>query len=112
MYWVAHNLIWDVEPLKFYNIAIAISEIIKLPKKFEANAINDYFVSAMGNNLKEGDLSIHHISIDDEYKNIIKEDIIPIGERIRDLIYIKDINKVILFLENSASIGVLNKEFN
>ena len=100
-----------IEPIKFYKIAIAISEIIKLPREFEKNAINDFFVSAMGKDLIEGDLSIHHLSIDNEYKNIIREDIIPIGERIRDLMYIKDINKVVMFLENSASVGVLNKEF-
>ena len=98
-----------IEPLKVYKVAIAISEIIKLPKEFDKNAINDFFVSAMGNNLREGDLSIHHISLDENYEKIIKEDIIPIGERIRDLIYIQDLNKVILFLENSASIGILGK---
>ena len=76
------------------------------------NANNDFFVAAMGDNLREGDLSIHHISLDKNYKKIIKEDIIPIGERIRDLMYIEDLNKVILFLENSASIGVLSNKNN
>ena len=37
-----------------------------------------------------------------------KEKIVPINERIRDLIYIKSQNKIILFLESIASIGVIN----
>ena len=62
----------------------------------------------MGNNKEEGDLSIHHIKLDKEFKKILKEDIIVIGERIRDLKYIESLNKVILFIENSPGIGVLS----
>ena len=58
--------------------------------------------------LEEGDLSIHHIKLDEDLKKIIMEDIIVIGERIRDLKYIKDINKIILFMENSPGIGILS----
>ena len=57
---------------------------------------------------EEGDLSIHHIKLDKEFKKILKEDVIVIGERIRDLKYIESLNKIILFIENSPSIGVLS----
>ena len=40
---------------------------------------------------------------------IIYEENIDVGERIRDMIYVGDVNKIFLFLENSASIGVLSK---
>ena len=61
----------------------------------------------MGSKITEGDLSIHHISLNDSFNEIISTDTIPIGERIRDMIYIKDHKKVFLFLETSASIGIL-----
>ena len=63
----------------------------------------------MGNKVNKGTQSIHDIVFDDNYTAVIDEEIISINERIRDIKYIKSINKVILFLENSASIGVLEK---
>ena len=66
----------------------------------------------MGNNEEEGDLSIHHIKLDKEFKKILKEDMIVIGERIRDLKYIESLNKIILFIENSPGIGVLSYSDN
>ena len=58
-------------------------------------------------NIKEGDLSLHQIRLNSENNNIIYYDLIGIGERIRDLIYVEKLNKFIMFLENSASIGIL-----
>ena len=49
-------------------------------------------------------------ALDKEFKKILKEDIIVIGERIRDLKYIESLNKIILFIENSPGIGVLSFE--
>ena len=74
-----------------------------MPKIFNKEFTNDFFVASMGTILEEGDLSIHHIKLDEDLKKIIMEDIIVIGERIRDLKYIKDINKIILFMENSQA---------
>ena len=31
----------------------------------------------------------------------------PIGERVRDMIYIEELSKIFLFLESSGSIGIL-----
>ena len=61
----------------------------------------------MDTDLSEGDLSIHHLQFSKDYSTILEEDIIPIGERVRDLLYIKDWNKIILFLETSGSIALL-----
>ena len=38
---------------------------------------------------------------------IIYSDILGIGERVRDILFIEKINKFILFLENTASIAIL-----
>ena len=96
------------EPVKYYVPSIGITEIEKMPKIFNKEFTNDFFLASMGTILEEGDLSIHHIKLDEDLKKIIMEDIIVIGERIRDLKYIKDINKIILFMENSPGIGILS----
>ena len=62
----------------------------------------------MGTILEEGDLSIHHIKLDSDLKKILKEDLIVIGERIRDLKYVEDMNIIILFMENSPGVGILS----
>ena len=38
---------------------------------------------------------------------IMNNSIIKINERIRDMIYIKKINKIFMYLETTASIGIL-----
>ena len=104
----SHKKYGFVEPIKYYVPSIGISEIEKIPKKFNKEFDNDFFIASMGNIQEEGDLSIHHIKLDREFKKILKEDIIVIGERIRDLKYIESLNKIILFIENSPGIGVLS----
>ena len=96
-----------VEPIKYFVPSIGISEIKKIPNKFNIEFINDYFLGSMGNSLKEGDLSIHQIRLNKENKEIIYSDILGIGERVRDILFVEKINKFILFLENTASIAVL-----
>ena len=64
----------------------------------------------MGRLAWEGDLSIHHIRFDENFNKIIFEEIIPIGERIRDVIFIEEINAVLMFLDTTASIAILSKK--
>ena len=48
-------------------------------------------MSAMGNVPAPGRRALHHFKYDDQINNeFSQEDIIPIGERIRDLIYLKE----------------------
>ena len=63
----------------------------------------------MGNDPDEGDLSIHHIETNTDSDKIIFEEVIPIGDRIRDIIYVKEINAYLLSLETYPAIGILNK---
>jgi len=62
----------------------------------------------MGWDLDENDLSIHKFVLNDNYK-IESHEVIPIVERIRDLIYDEKTNKILMFLETSGSIGILEK---
>lgn len=100
------------EPLKFFVPSIGISEIKIVPNKFDNTYLNDYFIGSMGNNIKEGDLSIHHIKLNNTNNKIIYHDIIAIDERVRDLMYLEELNKFLLFIENSASLATLENTIN
>ena len=60
-----------VEPIKYFVDSIGISEIIKVPDIFNKKSTNGFFVSALGykNQMSEGDLSIHHVHFDEDFKN-------------------------------------------
>ena len=99
------------EPLAYYTPSIAISEIENVNDLFlnSENKFEDYFVGSLGKNLDNGQLSIHHLKIDYNKSEIIKYDIIQIKERIRDIKYSQELKAVLMFLESSGSIGILEK---
>ena len=81
-----------IEPLKSFVPSIGISEITKINE-------NRYLVSS----LKEKSIYIFRLN---EEKRIVSLDKIKIGERIRDIIFKDDL--LYLFLEDTASIGIIN----
>ena len=81
-----------IEPLKSFVPSIGISEIVKIGK-------NKYIASSLQN------LTIHFFELN-EKKQIFNLEPITVGERVRDLKFSN--NKLFLFLENTASIGVIN----
>ena len=90
-----------VEPLKQYTPSIGISEIITIPNNFiKSNENQNFFISSLGLNLSEGDLSLHYIETDNDYKKVVHSQIIPFQERIRDIIYSSKLDCFILFLES------------
>ena len=95
------------EPLKYFVPSIGISEIIKVPNFAGIKSNNVFVVSAMGNNLNEGDKSIHYFILDENNK-IKNYNYTAIGERIRDLKYIENLGVIIMVLENSPSLGIIN----
>jgi hypothetical protein len=97
------------EPLIYFNPGVAPSEILKLSRSFLENTRNiNLLLGTMGNNVLEGDRSLHFISLDQNLK-IQNRKIVELNERVRDIVFDKDENQVIMFLENSASIAVINK---
>ena len=60
----------------------------------------------MGFDLDEGDLSLHNFVLNNKLE-ILEHNIIPIYDRVRDIEYIPTQNKIILFLESSGSIAIL-----
>ena len=80
-----------IEPLKSFQPSIGISEITKIGEK-------EYVVSSLR------DKSLYFFKLNNkEISNIQR---IEVSERIRDLKYFE--NKIYLFLEDSASIGIIS----
>ncbi len=95
------------EPVYWYKKnSVAPSAIVNVDGFFK-NSERDFFMSAMGNTPAPGRRSIHHLRFDQNFNEVEYINIIPIGERIRDLIYIKDINQVVMILENTPSIAFI-----
>ena len=92
-----------IEPIFSFVPSIAISEIVKIPRKFysidELN--NIFFVSSLNGR------SLYFIKFDNQYKKLIFIQKIFIGERIRDIIYIEKLNIFLLALEETFSLGAL-----
>jgi len=97
-----------IEPLKYFTPAIAPSQIIKTEQFIKIPNKNIIYVGALGvsHQIEEGDMSIHQFILDTDLK-IEQHNIMPVGERVRDMIYIEELNKIFLFLETLGSIGML-----
>jgi len=105
----SHKEYGFIEPIKYFVPSISIAEIIKIPNTFSEKFTNDFFVAAMGSEIAEGDLSIHHIRFNKDFNKIEFEDIIPLDQRVRDMIFIKEQNIIFLVLENTPAVAILKK---
>lgn len=93
----SHSKYGFVEPLKSFVPSIAISQITKIKK-------NKYVVGAMGKKRDEHK-SLYFFEINKE-NEIVNLEQIKVFERIRDLEINR--NKLYLFMESTASIGVID----
>ena len=101
-----------LEPFKYFVPSIAPTKvIITRPKTGHANNDKYIFLSALGHEVKEGDKSIHIFKVDNNFK-IVNYEILPINERIRDMILLEEKNKLILFLESTGSIALVDLKTN
>ena len=99
-----------IEPLKDFTPAIGISEIIKTEQFINIPDKKILYVAAMGHDsqIEEGDQSIHQFVLNADL-TIEKHNVLPIGERIRSMIYVKELDKILLVMETLSSIGILGK---
>ena len=88
----SHSEYGFIEPLKSFVPSIAISEILKIGK-------SKYVVSSMK------DKSLYFFELN-EQKQIINLDRVEVFERVRDIRL--NNNQLYLFMEDTASIGVIN----
>tara|TARA_X000001036_G_scaffold34873_1_gene28409 strand:- start:73 stop:1488 length:1416 start_codon:yes stop_codon:yes gene_type:complete len=98
-----------IEPIKYFDPSVGISQIIGVPKNFFNSDNNRYLVGTMGNakKFKEGMISLFFFEFDKLKNKIVKSEFIPIKSRVRDIIYDKNENIVLLYLENSNALAVL-----
>ncbi len=96
-----HQELGFIEPFKYYEPSIGISEIIFLEKSSFCKS-KCLLVSSLRAN------SLYIINIDDEFKRLLSEKRIHLrGNRIRDLDYDKDLDLIVLLSENIPSIITL-----
>ena len=93
----SHSQYGYIEPLKAFVPSIAISEIVKIGK-------NKYVVGSMGKD-RDGDKSLYFFELDEKNK-IVNLEQVKVFERIRDLKFKN--GSLFLFMEDTASIGVIN----
>ena len=95
-----------IEPVYSFVPSIGISQLIKVPKKFNHFWENDFLISSLNGG------SIFRTKIDKKNNKILYNEKIFLNERIRDIIYIDELNTVLLALENTGSIGVIKSYKN
>ena len=110
----SHSKNGFIEPIKYFDPSVGISQIIGVPNKFFKSKNNKFLVGTMGNAKKfnEGMISIFFFEFDKIKKKIIKSEFIPIKSRVRDMIYVENENIVLLYLENSNALAVLKAKNN
>ena len=90
------------EPLYVFLPSIGISELILLPNTFNQKWNNSALITSLNGR------SIYRVRFqDDRYEKISYVEKIYIGERIRDIKYVKKHNLIIIALETTGNIGVL-----
>ena len=104
----SHSEFGFIEPIKYFNPAIGISQLI-MQNESEGEYKN-FLVTSLGHGVNEGgDMSIHFIKFDRNYESIISHDLIPVGERIRDIVKIKDDSYLMVF-ESVPALAIMSKK--
>ena len=92
------------EPLYVFMPSIGISELIILPNTFDLKWKNNALVTSLNGR------SIYRVKFEDEkFDKVLYLEKIYIGERIRDIKYVNKFNLIIVALERTGNIGVLQK---
>ena len=90
------------EPIYSFIPSIGISEIIKIPNTFSEKWIDNFIISSLFGR------SIYRVKFDNNFKKLIYVEKIYIGQRIRDIKYLKNENLILLALEENGEIGILS----
>ena len=100
----SHKKYGFVEPIKYFVPSIGISQIIPLNKDE-----TKFLIGAMGNEIKDQDLGLHLILLNEKRQKVIEHNYTLLNERVRDIIVSKDKKTVIIFLETSSSLLILER---
>ncbi len=89
------------EPIFSFIPSIGISEIILVPNEFSKKWENNYLVASLN------DKSVYRVKFSKNFNKILYIEKIFIGERIRDLKFDKESNKILLALETHGNLATL-----
>ena len=89
------------EPIFSFIPSIGISEIILVPNEFSKKWENNYLVASLN------DKSVYRVKLSKNLNKILYIEKIFIGERIRDLKFDKESNKILLALETYGNLATL-----
>ncbi len=103
----SHKKFGFEEPIKYFNPSIGISQTISIDQND-----TEFFIGAMGNEIKDQDLGIHYIKLNKERNKIIDNKYIFLNERVRDMIISNDKKIIIIYLETTSSLAILKKTKN
>lgn len=104
----SHSKYGFQEPIKYYTPAVGISQIIKIDEKFKKNDKHEFFLAKMGSATSPG-LGFSFIKFDSKYEKLEEEKHFFLNERVRDIVYVDNLNKYFFFFGTSGSIGVLSE---
>ena len=88
-------------PGSAFTPSIGISEIIRLPNNFSTFWQNNFLIGSLNKK------ALYRVKFNDNYNKLLYKEEIFIGDRIRDIIYLKDEKMILLSLELSGSIGII-----
>ena len=100
----SHKKFGFEEPIKYFDPSIGISQTISLNE-----SDTEFLIGAMGNEIKEQDLGLHFIKLNKKRDKVIDHNYISLNERVRDMIITNDKKKIIIFLESSSSLLILER---
>ena len=106
----SHSKYGFKEPLKYFNPSVGISQIVGVNKNFYDSTGDVLIVGTMGTakKLKEGMISLYFFELKDD--EIIKDQLIPIKSRVRDMIYHKENNYLVMYLETNNALAIFKKK--
>lgn len=96
-----HSELGFEEPIFSFVPSIGISEIEKIPNSFSKYWQDNFLVTSLNGR------KIYRIMFDDTFNKIIYMEPMFLGERIRDIKYVKKKKFIILALEETGSIAIL-----
>ena len=103
-YKLSHEDYGFEEPIFSFVPSIGITEIIKIPNNFSKHWQNNFLIGSMNSK------HLFRVKFDKSYSKILFIEKIFIGERIRDLFYLDNKKQILLSLEDTGSIGILEIE--
>jgi len=103
----SHKKFGFIEPIKYFDPSIGISQIIPINEEE-----TEFLIGAMGNEIKDQDLGIHYIKLNQKRNKIIDHNYTPLNERVRDMIVSKDKKMILIFLETTNSLLILKRSNN